>query len=66
MKRNVHLMIFLLLPCYAGAADLFVDVTESSGLGFEHFNGMSGALYFPEMMGSGVALLSAALGSPCR
>jgi hypothetical protein len=38
------------------AADLFVDVTESSGLDFEHFNGMSGALYFPEMMGSGVAL----------
>ena len=34
-----------------------MDVTESSGLEFEHFNGMSGALYFPEMMGSGVALI---------
>jgi len=40
----------------AVAADLFVDVTDQSGLDFIHFNGMSGELYFPEMMGSGVAL----------
>jgi hypothetical protein len=40
----------------AWAADAFVDVTAASGLDFEHFNGMSGELYFPEMMGSGVAL----------
>ncbi len=38
------------------AADIFVDATVSTGLSFEHFNGMSGELYFPEMMGSGVAL----------
>ena len=40
----------------ARAEALFVDVTASSGLEFVHFNGMSGELYFPEMMGSGVAL----------
>ncbi len=43
----------------SAAADdgLFVDVTDSAGLAFHHFNGMSGELYFPEMMGSGVGLL---------
>jgi hypothetical protein len=49
-------LICLVLPCRLVAADLFVDVTKSAGLDFEHFNGMSGELYFPEMMGSGVAL----------
>jgi len=38
------------------AADIFVDGTLPTGMSFEHFNGMSGELYFPEMMGSGVAL----------
>lgn len=37
-------------------APLFVDVSEAAGLDFIHFNGMSGELYFPEMMGAGVAL----------
>jgi hypothetical protein len=49
-------MLFLVSWNQALAADIFVDATESTGLGFEHFNGMSGELYFPEMMGSGVAL----------
>ena len=40
----------------ARAEALFVDVTAASGMEFVHFNGMSGELYFPEMMGSGVAL----------
>ncbi len=35
---------------------MFVDVAHSSGLDFVHFNGMSGKLYFPEMMGAGAAL----------
>ncbi len=39
----------------AGAA--FSDVTEASGFDFVHFNGMSGQLYFPELLGSGAALL---------
>ncbi|MCZ6560797.1 MAG: VCBS repeat-containing protein, partial [Gammaproteobacteria bacterium] len=33
-----------------------VDITADSGLDFVHFNGMSGELYYAEMMGSGAAL----------
>lgn len=36
---------------------MFVDRATERGLDFVHFNGMSGELYFSEMMGSGVALL---------
>lgn len=35
----------------------FVDVSAASGLDFVHFNGVSGELYMPEMVGSGVALI---------
>jgi len=35
---------------------LFADVTAASGLTFTHFNGMSGELYYPEIMPPGVAL----------
>lgn len=56
-RSTIIPFVCLLLPIRLVAADLFVDVTESSGLDFEHFNGMSGALYFPEMVGSGVALI---------
>jgi hypothetical protein len=41
----------------ASSAPLFVDATAASGLDFVHFNGMSGAMYMPEMMGGGSALL---------
>ncbi len=41
----------------ASSPPIFADITASSGLDFVHFNGMSGELYFPEMMGAGVALL---------
>jgi hypothetical protein len=40
----------------AEPADWFVDVSAAAGLDFVHFNGMSGELYFPEMMGAGAAL----------
>jgi len=36
---------------------LFTDATATSGLTFTHFNGMSGELYYPEVMPPGVALL---------
>ena len=39
------------------AAELFVDRAAEWGLDFVHFNGMSGHLYFSEMMGSGVAFV---------
>lgn len=35
----------------------FVDITAASGLDFTHWNGMVGGYDYPEMMGSGVALL---------
>lgn len=35
---------------------LFLDATEASGLDFVHFNGMSGELYYVELMGGGAAL----------
>ena len=38
-------------------ADLFLAAEADTGLDFTHFNGMSGELYFNEMMGAGVALL---------
>ncbi len=38
------------------ATELFVDATEASGVHFVHKNGMSGEFYYPEIIGSGVAL----------
>src|SRR5580765_1493234 len=38
-------------------ADWFVDKAAEAGLVFQHFNGMSGHYYYPEIMGPGVALL---------
>lgn len=35
----------------------FLDATEETGLRFVHFNGMTGEMYYPEIMGPGVALL---------
>ena len=39
-----------------GGEKIFRDVTADAGLDFAHFNGMSGALYYPEIFGPGVAL----------
>lgn len=44
-------------PAPVAARDLFIDAAAETGLDFVHFNGMSGQLYFPEMMGQGGALL---------
>jgi hypothetical protein len=35
---------------------IFKEVAEQSGIKFQHYNGMTGKLYLPEIMGSGVAL----------
>ena len=43
---------------------IFVDFAADSGLDFVHFNGMSGELYYPEMVGGGVALLDYAAKGP--
>ncbi len=38
------------------AEEIFVDATAAAGLDFTHVNGMSGEMYFNEMVGAGVAL----------
>ncbi len=46
-------------PALAAAGDQevrFVDATETAGLDFRHWNGMSGHLYYPEVVGAGAAL----------
>src|SRR5689334_21497299 len=37
-------------------ASIFKDVAEQAGLKFQHYNGMTGKFYLPEIMGSGAAL----------
>jgi hypothetical protein len=39
------------------AGDWFVERAAEAGLDFVHFNGMSGELYYPEIMAPGVGLL---------
>jgi hypothetical protein len=34
----------------------FVEATESTGIRFQHFNGRNGEFYYPEIIGSGIAL----------
>jgi len=36
---------------------VFTDATAAAGIDFVHFNGMTGDMLFPEIMGTGVALL---------
>ena len=43
-------------PAARVEADWFVDRATETGLRFEHFAGMSGGLYDPELIGPGVAL----------
>jgi len=50
------LLALVVVAAPAAADDWFVDASETTGLAFKHFNGMSGELYFPEMMGAGVAV----------
>ena len=44
-------------PVAGGTSELrLVNVTTSVGIDFEHRNGMSGQLYYPEVVGAGAAL----------
>lgn len=40
----------------ADPQEIFTECAKDAGIDFVHFNGMSGAHYYPEVMGSGVAL----------
>ena len=46
-------------PAKAGSSssETFKEVADQVGLRFQHYNGMTGKLYLPEITGSGVALL---------
>ncbi len=61
LRWSVTLRLALAVALCAGwaarAQILFSDATAASGLDFVHFNGMTGDLYFSEMMGPGAALL---------
>src|SRR5215467_5413127 len=37
-------------------APIFKEAADQAGLSFRHYNGMTGKLFLPEIMGSGVAL----------
>ncbi|MFK8014304.1 MAG: CRTAC1 family protein [Gammaproteobacteria bacterium] len=58
MKHPLRVALTGVLACVSGgvSAQLFDDVAAQSSLTFTHFNGMSGAHYFPEMMGAGGAV----------
>jgi hypothetical protein len=54
---QVAIMVLLMSSNLQAEPQVFVDQAAASGIDFVHFNGMSGGLYFPEMMGAGAALV---------
>ena len=57
MRPFVFLYTFICL-CVSAEADIkFTDVTDESGIRFQHFTGATGKRYMPETMGSGCAFL---------
>ncbi|HEX5888470.1 MAG TPA: hypothetical protein VFY61_07190, partial [Pyrinomonadaceae bacterium] len=40
----------------ARSPSIFREVAEQTGLKFQHYNGMTGKFYLPEITGSGAAL----------
>jgi len=50
------LSVFLIVPLSASGQQIFKDVAEQSGLRFQHYNGITGKFYLPEITGSGGAL----------
>ena len=70
-KKFILLPVLIISQCYlpfrlaaqpqsarakAASLPIFKEVAEQVGLKFQHYNGMSGKLYLPEIMGSGAAL----------
>jgi len=54
-SRLVAALALLSMPSWA-VADGFTDRAAESGVAFRYFNGMTGELLFPEIMGGGAAL----------
>ena len=55
LKTFVRSCIFIFLSIHAGADVKFTDVTDASGIEFQHFTGATGERYMPETMGAGCA-----------
>jgi enediyne biosynthesis protein E4 len=58
-NRSCILLFLLLIVGVASTraqSPLFREASAATGLVFQHFNGASGSIYFPEIMGAGVAL----------
>jgi len=70
-KKFIVLLVLIFGQCYlpfrlaaqlqparatASSLPIFKEVAEQVGLKFQHYNGMTGKLYLPEIMGSGAAL----------
>jgi enediyne biosynthesis protein E4 len=70
-KKFIVLLVLIIAHCYvpvrpaaqpqsaratASSLPIFKEVAEQVGLRFQHYNGMTGKLYLPEIMGSGAAL----------
>jgi len=49
-------LIVLAVSFSLAAQTVFKDVAEQVGLRFQHYNGMTGKFYLPEITGSGAAL----------
>ena len=49
-------LIVLAVSFSLAAQPIFKDVAEQAGLKFQHYNGMTGKFYLPEITGSGAAL----------
>jgi hypothetical protein len=72
MGKNFKILLILIVGCCyapfrlpgqsqsaratAPSSPIFKEVAEQVGLKFQHYNGMTGKLYLPEIMGSGAAL----------
>src|SRR5215204_4013165 len=56
--RLILLTLFLTTRCLVLSAQqkIFKGVAERAGLNFQHYNGMTGKFYLPEITGSGAAL----------
>ncbi|HEX4901046.1 MAG TPA: CRTAC1 family protein [Pyrinomonadaceae bacterium] len=70
-KKFIVLLVLIIGHCYvpfrlaaqrqparatASSLPIFKEVAEQVGLKFQHYNGMTGKLYLPEIMGSGAAV----------
>ncbi|MCZ6762886.1 MAG: VCBS repeat-containing protein, partial [Gammaproteobacteria bacterium] len=58
LRRTAYACIVCLsFPGPTLPEEVFIDIASESGIDFFHFNGMSGEIYFPEIVGTGSALL---------